>query len=76
MFILVAGAATETFTGEVARRSFETLEEAESTMRDWGRFGVENLCSEAKSIRIFDEKGQLVRTWSRRLKQSVPPPSA
>jgi hypothetical protein len=71
MFILVAGAATETFTGEVARRTFDTLEEAEKTMRDWGRFGVENLCSEAKSIRIFDQQGQLVKTWNRRLKQAV-----
>ena len=59
MFILVAGAATDNFTGEVARRTFETLEEAERTMRDWARFGVENLCDEANSIRIFDHKGQL-----------------
>ena len=40
------------------------------------RFGVENLCSEANSIRIFDHKGELVRTWNRRLKQAVAPASA
>jgi hypothetical protein len=71
MFKLVAGAATETFTGEVASRTFETLEEAEKMMRDWARFGVDNLCDEANSLRIFDQRGQLVKTWSRRLKQAV-----
>lgn len=71
MYKLIAGAATATYTGEVASRTFDTLEEAESMMRDWARFGVENQCNESNSLRIFDQKGQLVKTWSRREKRAV-----
>ena len=71
MFKLVAGAATDSFAGEVASRTFDTLEEAERIMRNWARFGVDNLCDEANSLRIFDQRGELVKTWSRRLKRAV-----
>jgi len=71
MYKLIAGAATDTFNGEVASRVFDNLDDAEKMMRDWARFGVENLCDEANSLRIFDAKGQLVKTWSRREKRAV-----
>ena len=71
MFILVAGAAKPHFTGEVARKSFATIEEAEKQMAEWARFGVDNLCDEADSLRIFDARGELLKTWNRRLKRAV-----
>lgn len=71
MFKLVAEAYKQKYNGVVASRTFETREEAEKVMRQWGRFGVENLCDEADRIRIYDADDAVVSTWSKRLRQPV-----
>lgn len=71
MFKLVAEAYKQKYNGIVSSRTFETREEAETVMREWGRFGVDNLCDEADRICIYDADGALVSTWSRRLRQPV-----
>lgn len=72
MFKLVAEAYNKQYKGVVSSKSFETVEEAEAQMRKWARFGVDNLCDEADSLCIYDDKDALVSTWSRRQKRPVP----
>jgi hypothetical protein len=73
MFKLVASANKPHFTGIVSTREFATVEEAETLMRDWARFGIDGLCDEADSLCIHDaeQEGKIVRRWSRREKRSV-----
>lgn len=71
MFYLVAESAHPRFNGEVARRPFETLEAAETLMRTWARFGVENLCDEADRICVYDADGHVQSVWSRRQRAPV-----
>ena len=71
MFKLVAEARKHKYNGVVASRTFETVEDAEKLMKNWARFGVENLCDEADSLCIYDAEGKMVRVWSRREKRPV-----
>ena len=71
MYRLVAEAWKHRWAGEVASRSFATVEEAEALMRSWGRYGVDNLCDEADRICIYDAENRPVRLWSRRQKRPV-----
>ena len=47
MFTLVAASRKPILDGVVATKTFDTVEEAETVMRRWARFGVENQCNEA-----------------------------
>ena len=71
MYRLVAEAWKNSYSGEVASRSFEKVEEAETLMRDWARFGVDGLCDEADRLCIYDDQARPVRLWNRREKRSV-----
>jgi len=73
MFTLVAASRKPILDGIVATRRYETIAEAESEMRNWARFGVENQCNEADAIYICDHRGELVRIWDHARKCSVPP---
>lgn len=64
MYILVAASEKPILDGIVAKRTFATLEEAETEMRNWGRFGVENQCNEADAIYICDRNKNLLRVWN------------
>jgi hypothetical protein len=72
MYRLVAEAWSQHWAGEIASRDCATIEEAEAVMRDWGRFGVENLCDEADRICIYDAGNRPVRLWSARHRRSLP----
>ena len=73
MYTLVAASKKQILDGVVATRTFDTIEEAETTMRDWARFGVENQCNEADAIYICDRSSRLIRVWNFAKKQSVAP---
>lgn len=73
MFKLVAEAHKGIYDGVVSAREFPSLEEAETCMRNWARFGVDGLCDEADRLFIKDRSGAIVRVWSRREKRSVCP---
>lgn len=73
MYTLVAASRKPILDGIVATRTFKTLEEAETLMKEWGRFGVDNQCNEADLIYICDANSTLVRTWNRAKKMSVSP---
>jgi hypothetical protein len=73
MFTLVAASRKPILDGIVATKTFPTLAEAETMMRNWARFGIDNQCNEADAIYICDSNKKLVRTWNRARKQSVAP---
>lgn len=73
MFTLVAASRKPILDGVVATKTFDTVEEAETVMRRWARFGVENQCNEADEIYICDDRKRLVRSWNWGKKQSVAP---
>jgi len=73
MFTLVAASRQPILDGIIAKKTFATIEEAESVMRNWARFGVDNCCNTADALYICDARAKLVRTWSRAKKQSITP---
>jgi len=75
MYTLVAATRKPILDGVVATRSFSTIEDAERTMQDWARFGVENSCNEADAIYSCDRTSRLIRIWDFARRQSVVPES-
>jgi hypothetical protein len=71
VFTLVAASKKPILDGVVATRTFATVEEAETMMRKWARFGVNNQCNEADLIYICDANSKLVSTWSRGKKTPI-----
>lgn len=76
MFTLIAASKKPILDGVVATRQFPTLDEAEATMREWARFGIDNQCNEADALYVCDAKGHPVRVWNWRSKQAVDPSAA
>jgi len=80
MYTLIAAMLTPTWSGEIARRSFESREEAERTMARWARFGVDNYSTKVDALHIFDAAGSEITRWSWSEKKPVAvepqPPSA
>lgn len=72
MFTLVAASKKPIHDGIVATRQFETIEDAETLMRDWALYGVDNQCNEADLIYICDARAKLVRTWDWAKRVSLP----
>lgn len=73
MFTLVAASRKPILDGIISKKTFDTLEEAETVMRQWARFGVDNCCNTADALYICDSRAKLVRTWSRAKKKSMAP---
>jgi hypothetical protein len=73
MFTLVAASRKPILDGVVATRTFPTLAEAETVMRQWARFGVDNQCNETDLIYICNAENKLVSTWHWAKKMPVPP---
>lgn len=63
MFTLVADVMSEAWSGEVARETFATIEDAETKMARWARFGVDDYSTDADLLRIMDESGTEIRRW-------------
>ena len=74
-YTLVAEVLSQAWSGEVARETFATLEEAEIKMTRWARFGVDDYCTDPDTLRIFDDhKTELVRwNWRERKPVAAPP---
>ena len=72
MYTLLAEAETGTWSGEIGREEFETLDAAERQMDLWARFGVDGYCNEADRLSIFDAGGAPIRNWNWRRNRVEP----
>ncbi|MDE0113844.1 MAG: hypothetical protein OXI87_02190 [Albidovulum sp.] len=64
VYVLIALAATPQWSGEIGREFFDTLEEAETEMKQWAQFGVDGYCNEADRISIFNDRLVELRRWN------------
>lgn len=67
---LVAEMRSPAWSGEIGRKPFSTIEDAEKEMARWARFGVDCYCNEADSLRILDGGGVEIRRWNWRRKRA------
>ena len=73
-YTLVAEVMSQAWSGEVARETFATIDEAEKRMARWARFGVDDYCTDPDAIRILDDQDREISHWSWRQKQPVAAP--
>ena len=71
MYTLIAEAMSPAWSGEIARESFASIEEAETKMKQWARFGVDSYCNEADTLRIIDESEVELSRWNWRQRKPV-----
>lgn len=70
MYKLYAASCLPGWSGQIASETFPTIEEAESKMREWARFGVDAYCNEPDSIWITDADEQPLKYWDWRSKSA------
>lgn len=75
-YTLIAVVAKAGSVGELGRQSFDTIDEAEAQMAEWGKYGVDGFCDEPSEVGIFDAEGVLVRQWHWRRRQPFDPRQA
>jgi hypothetical protein len=73
MFTLIAEVVSQSWSGEVARETFATLEDAERQMSRWARFGIDGYCTDVDLLRIVDGTATEIRRWNWRRRKPVAP---
>ncbi len=64
MYKLYAAASLPGWSGEIASETFPTIEEAETKMREWARFGVDAYCNDPDTIWITDADERPLKYWN------------
>ena len=71
MVYLVAHHFSEKWSGEIARETFDNLEDAFIEMQKWANHGVDAYCNEAQHIGIFNKDGLECYRWDWSKKKAI-----